>query len=102
MIAYRVHPEARGELDAIAERYETERPGLGAEFLEDYATKLEQALGFPRSGPIWAAHETCEIRRFVLSRFPFTLVMAWLPEAPTVVAVAHQRRRPGYWRGRIE
>jgi len=102
MTGHRVHPAAREELDEAAERYEAERPGLGADLIDEYERKLAQALRFPESGPrlpmFQAKHD---VRQFVFARFPFTLVMATVVETPTVIAVAHQRRRPGYWRGRL-
>ena len=39
-------------------------------------------------------------RRFMLPNFPFSIVYRVQQDAVEVVAVAHHRRRPGYWRGR--
>jgi membrane-associated protease RseP (regulator of RpoE activity) len=41
-----------------------------------------------------------DLRKFVLSRFPFTLIYGVSAQAVRVVAVAHHSRRPGYWRSR--
>ena len=41
-------------------------------------------------------------RRMLLNRFPYVLIYSLEPERIWIVAVAHQRRRPGYWRRRIE
>ena len=35
-----------------------------------------------------------------LRRFPFTIHYQLTAEKVTVIAVAHQRRRPGYWQAR--
>lgn len=35
-----------------------------------------------------------------LHRFPVSLIYRWRPEGVRVIAVAGQRRRPGYWAGR--
>jgi len=40
-------------------------------------------------------------RRFVLGRFPFYIVYLDTAELVNIVAVAHSRRRPGYWRQRL-
>jgi len=37
----------------------------------------------------------------VLHRFPFSIVYLDDPEVLTIVAVAHAKRKPGYWRRRI-
>jgi plasmid stabilization system protein ParE len=39
--------------------------------------------------------------RAVLRRFPFSLVFRETAGGVEIVAVAHSRRRPGYWRDRI-
>jgi len=44
----------------------------------------------------WAGDS--ERRSFAV--FPFTIVYAQRDETIVIVAIAHQRRRPGYWRGR--
>ncbi len=40
-------------------------------------------------------------RRFLLQRFPFAIVYRELPGVIQVVAVAHARRKPGYWKKRL-
>ncbi|MBZ0116075.1 MAG: type II toxin-antitoxin system RelE/ParE family toxin [Sandaracinaceae bacterium] len=101
-MGFRIHPTAARELDAAAAWYEAQEPGLGAAFLEAYAVKLVQALERPRSGsPYHAAGRRVEIRKFGLRRFPYTIFVAIADGDVTVVAVAHQRRRPGYWTKRL-
>jgi toxin ParE1/3/4 len=41
-------------------------------------------------------------RRMVLQRFPYLLVFRAAAAGMEVIAVAHGRRCPGYWRDRIE
>ena len=40
-------------------------------------------------------------RRFLLHRFPYTVVYRRDEDVVRVIAVAHQRRRPAYWRSRL-
>ena len=40
-------------------------------------------------------------RRFVLHRFPFSIIYLDEPDGVTIVAVAHNKRRPGYWKRRL-
>ena len=92
-----VHPAARLELDAALARTKTTFGSRTAARLQrrfDQAGELlirEPTLGAPGSG---------QTRRFALCKFPFTLVYRVQAEAITVIAVAHQSREPGYWRGR--
>jgi hypothetical protein len=39
-------------------------------------------------------------RRLLLQRFPFSIIYRVESTWVLVVAIAHQRRRPGYWRRR--
>ncbi len=41
-------------------------------------------------------------RRYILPTFPFSIVYFEEESDVLVVAVAHEKRRPGYWRGRLE
>ena len=40
------------------------------------------------------------VHRFVLRHFPYTVFYEMDGQVVSVLAVAHQRRRPGYWRDR--
>ena len=40
------------------------------------------------------------IRRYILRHFPYTVFYEIRGQAVTVLAIAHQRRRPGYWQTR--
>ncbi len=91
-----VHPEAIAEAQAAygwyRERNETAAEGFLAE--------LDRAVELISEGPMrWPTyiHHT---RRFLLRRFPFGIVYRQLGEAVQVVAVAHARRKPGYWKDR--
>jgi plasmid stabilization system protein ParE len=43
-----------------------------------------------------------ELRRFVLNRFPFALIYNVSSDVLRIVVVAHQSRRPNYWRSRLD
>jgi plasmid stabilization system protein ParE len=38
-----------------------------------------------------------ELRRYLLDRFPYTVLYAIGPANVRIVAISHQHRRPGYW-----
>ena len=96
MIRHRYLPSAREELNEAAAFYEASVPGLGEAFLED----VERAIETVRDSPGIGAHVGRRFRKAILPRFPFTIVYAQRDEEIVIVAIAHQRRRPGYWRGR--
>lgn len=47
----------------------------------------------------WPENEDA-IRRHILRHFPYTIFYEIRGNTVTVLAVAHQRRKPGYWRKR--
>lgn len=42
------------------------------------------------------------VRRRILRRFPYSILYTLDNDVVLVIAVAHQRRRPGYWRRRVQ
>jgi plasmid stabilization system protein ParE len=90
------HPDAELELLESAFCYEIEVPGLGERLSAEVKRVTELLLSHPELGPAVDS----ERRQFVLSRLPFTIIYATTSDTLYVLAVAHQRRRPGYWRSR--
>ena len=78
----------------------TSHLGLGREFVRQVRLVLERISEWPESGSPEEKEEK-EIRRASLRRFPITIVYRRGPEVVEIVAVMHQRQRPGYWRNRV-
>lgn len=94
----RFHPEARAELGTAVEWYERQQLGLGASLSVEVFSALELIDEAPGTWPAWpGVHHAPPIRRFLLTGFPFALPYLVLDELVVVLAVAHLRRRPGYW-----
>jgi len=101
MRVVRIHPAAAEEAAEAAACYETERRGLGSEFrqaIEAALDLLEEDIVPLTSMPGSAAAEG--VKRLLLRRFPFALVVQERGTEIVVVAFAHHARRPGYWRRR--
>jgi toxin ParE1/3/4 len=94
-----LHPEAAREVEAAVEWYEGQRTGLGAEFFAEFRRSLQVIAEAPRANPPWSGGRArdLEVRRLLMERFPFALPYLVLEELVVVLAVAHVRRRPGYW-----
>lgn len=90
------HPEAEAEFLAAARFYETHRPGLGLDFISEVRRAAGVLVAYPRLGHQFAKR----LRRILVRRFPYGLVYRVDQDAIFIVAVAHLRRRPGYWRRR--
>ncbi len=102
MRVVRIHAAAAEEAVEAAARYEHERPGLGAEFeraLEAALDLLEQEIVPLTSVPGVAG--TRGVKRLILRRFPYAVVVRERDAEIFVIAFAHHARRPGYWRDRL-
>lgn len=90
--------EAADELEE-AHRWYAERSPAAA---EGFADEVVWALGEIEDGPGRWPVEGHWTRRFPLRRYPFKQVYRWRPDddAVELVAVAHGKRRPDYWRDR--
>jgi hypothetical protein len=97
----RVLQEAAEELEEAVARYELQREGLGAEFARAVEAALD-VLESPTAPLVAMQGRGGErgLKRVMLRRFPFDVVVRDSPEEIVVVAFAHQARRPGYWRSR--
>ncbi len=91
------HPEAQAEFFAAQDYYEQCVEGLGF----DYRAEVQDALAIIQVAPQRWSIRTHETRTYLVHRFPFAVVYLDLPDKIWVVAVAHLRRRPGYWRHRL-
>lgn len=91
------HPAASDELDAAHDWYAGRSPVASERFLEELDLAMSAIENHPDCGAMYL-HET---RCYLMRRFPY-LVVYHRPNAETIeiVAVAHGRRRPGYWAGR--
>ncbi|MDO8963734.1 MAG: type II toxin-antitoxin system RelE/ParE family toxin [Coriobacteriia bacterium] len=91
-----VHEDADRELEDAADYYDRESPGLGSALIDE----VELAYDRIRSTPLAAEEVDPGIRRLVLARFPYNLIYEVDDESALVLAIAHQRMRPHYWRSR--
>ncbi|HEV8132341.1 MAG TPA: type II toxin-antitoxin system RelE/ParE family toxin [Acidobacteriota bacterium] len=67
-----------------------------------FAEELDVAAAQIENSPTtWPIHEH-NTRRFLLRRFPYSVVYRVDATRVVIVAVAHAHRRPGYWRDRLE
>jgi hypothetical protein len=95
-------PEVWGELAEAALWYEGRQKGLGADLLAEIEATLPLLGDRPRSFPrLLDVAPTLEVRRALLARFPYALVFLVRSEEVRVLAVAHAKRRPGYWLSRV-
>ncbi len=103
MSAVRLSPEAVTELAEAAQWYAARRPGLEVEFLTEVERVLPLIGTSPASFPrLLDLPADLVVRRALLPRFPYAIVFMDLGTEIRVLAVAHAKRRPGYWLNRVE
>jgi plasmid stabilization system protein ParE len=86
--------EAKDEFDAAASYYEGQQAGLGDAFVAAVEEATQRIAQLPQA---FAIHGPSGLRKCVLRRFPYTLFFLEQEDRIWIAAVAHQRRRPGYW-----
>ena len=92
-----VGPEADRELTEGAVYYAHEATAeLGLAFIEEFERSLDLLCTQPQLGALWRNDR----RRFPLRRFPYSIIYYLKGDELRVIALAHHRRRPGYWAGR--
>lgn len=96
-MSVRLLEPAQAELDDAITWYAEQAPGLGDAFLIETLKTIQLIKQYPTA---WHPL-TPQIRRCRLRRFPYSLVYTQDGNDLLVVAVAHQHRKPGYWRTRL-
>ena len=94
---FRFHPEAREDFREAIRWYRSRSLIVAAEF----RVKVSNVIGHVAKAPHrWPKH-LHGTRRFVLDRFPFSVIYLNDPDTVIIIAVAHNKRRPGYWKKRL-
>jgi len=88
------HTAAAREVEDAQAWYEERSLLAASAFLRELSLAVDRIRDAPHQHAAFE-HGT---RRILLGRFPFTLHYRVGSDVATIVAVAHQKRRPGYWR----
>jgi toxin ParE1/3/4 len=87
-------PAALAELhDAAAFYAASANVELGLAFVEEFERAVDAILAGPEIGAVFRRAR----RRYLLRRFPYSVIYQQTHEEVRIIAVAHQRRRPSYW-----
>ncbi len=91
-------PAAETELTDAAALYDAQRPGLGDRFIAEF----ERVAALLVDNPALGTRVGGNLRTICLNRFPFCLIYRLKDSEIRIIAIAHQKRRPHYWRTRVE
>jgi plasmid stabilization system protein ParE len=92
------HPQALQETENAVAWYAERSMRAAKRFVEDMGAAVAAIGETPER---WSRFDG-EARRTLLRRYPYVVVYRVLTDLIQVLAVAHGRRRPGYWRERLK
>ncbi len=88
--------EAVDEARVAREWYAVRSAAAASRFDAELERALEEILDAPDRWPIYDEG----VWHFLLRRFPYMIVYREVGTSVQIVAVAHCKRKPGYWKGR--
>lgn len=98
----RFEDEADVEYRLAGRWYEERREHLGIEFFDAVDAAIKQILEMPRAGNLVpGVPSDLPVRRRAVTRFPYHVIYLETATDIRILAVAHDRRKPGYWRERL-
>jgi toxin ParE1/3/4 len=90
------HPEAKDDYANAYRWYAARSDSAASDFERAFEKALTEIVDAPsRWHPVGDRHRT-----HLLKRFPYQIVYRVSGDAVVIIAVAHARRRPQYWKGR--
>ena len=95
---YSFHPAAEAEFLESVGYYESALSGLGTLLIDEADALANLICENPKA---WAIELKPDIRRAPLYKFPLSIVYRAMPGEIQILAVAHDKRRPQYWLGRL-
>ena len=99
----REHPEAVAEFDAAVGWYEEREPGIGLRFVDCTEQARKDISQWPSAAPSFMiAEDGTVIRSKSVRGYPYRVIYSVEPDSIFILAYAHDRREPGYWRGRLD
>jgi plasmid stabilization system protein ParE len=94
--AVEFHPLAADEAQAAERWYRERNESASGRFQRELDRAIERISERPETGSPYLS----STRRVLLRRFPFFVGYRVRVADLEIVAIAHARRRPGYWRAR--
>jgi plasmid stabilization system protein ParE len=94
----RYHQGASADVKSAVVWYLQRSPKAAADFVEELDRAVDTIREAPERWPIGKNNT----RRFLLWRFPFSVIYSQQQDVIVIWAVAHGSRRPDYWTGRLK
>ena len=91
------HPDVEIDIQGSYAWYENELQGLGLQFVSELEHGFDAISYAPST---WVTFEH-GFRRYILARFPFSIIYKEKEEEVFILAVMHNSRNPEYWKERV-
>ena len=91
-----IHEAAEIWWSDAADYYDIACPNLGSVFIDEVQRTIGNISEFPDAGPVVRG----QIRKKPIAKFPFSVFYSLRSDEIRILAGAHQKRRPFYWRSR--
>ena len=93
----RLRPSAKHDMREGVEWYRARDADFANRFLDEIYKILALLERFPNiGGPVYGIDDA-NVRQLPVSNFPYQVVFRREEDRTMVVAIAHERKRPGYW-----
>lgn len=93
----RLRSEAELEIEEAFEYYLRDNPRVASRFLDEITASFKKV----QINPLLYPRYTKNTRRRVLGSFPFSVIYQEKEDVILIVAIAHAKRREGYWTKRM-
>jgi toxin ParE1/3/4 len=96
-VRHAFHPEAAAEFADAVQFYHQRGPKLARRFAREVRSTISKVVAAPEQWRILEA----DVHRCLVRVFPYAILYTIEPGYILILAIMHGRRRPGYWRYRL-
>lgn len=95
---YEIRPGAEDDYLEAFVFYGIRRPGMELEFEAEFESLVDRICEMPS---LYRVAYSPDIRKAPMRRFPYSIYFRETEGRVEVIAVSHDRQRPGYWMDRL-
>ena len=92
------HPDVSMDIKKSYQWYEEQSLGLGEELLDELESSYQAIVDFPKAWSLFPYG----FRRYLLSRFPYSVICKIDEEILYIVTIMHNSRKPDFWLDRVK
>jgi plasmid stabilization system protein ParE len=92
------HPDVSVDIKESYNWYEEQSIGLGEELLDEIESSYQAIVDFPKA---WAPFPY-GFKRYLLSRFPYSIIYKIDGKVIYIISIMHNSREPNFWLERLK